>query len=63
MQMEHIVRLTKQQVCVFVSVRGTLVDFSVTSAAHFITKFHGKWAMGLRGLMTLLRAVNVSKPG
>ena len=60
--MEHIVHLTKQQACVLVSVRETLVELSVTNAVHFITKFHGKLAMGLRGQMTLLRDVNVSKP-
>ena len=60
--MGHIVHLTKQQACVLVSVRGTLVEFNVNNAVHFITKFHGRLAMGLRGQMILLRAVNVSKP-
>lgn len=62
MRMEHIVHLTKQQAFVLVSVRGTLVELNVTTAVHCITKFRGRLAMGLRGQMTLLLAVNVSKP-
>ena len=39
------------------------MELSVTSVVHFITKLHGRLEMALRGIMTLLRAVNVSKLG